>query len=98
MVCLQDCHCCLGGSATIHPSLAESFEFRTDMDLSGGGLLWCSQPQLFFQCTVCPTGSLRLPRQHKELVLVFFSTLETITKCGHAEQWSAHILRYCQQL
>ena len=62
-----------------NPSSAESFDFRADMDLSGNGLLWYSLPQLFFQCTVCPTGSLQTPSKHKELALVFFSTFEPIT-------------------
>ena len=61
-----------------NPAQADSFDFRTEMDWSSGGLLSYAQPQLFFQCTVCPTGSLRLPRQHKELTLVFFSTFEPI--------------------
>ena len=35
-----------------NPALAESFDFRTDMDLSGGGLQWYAIPQLFFRCTM----------------------------------------------
>ena len=61
-----------------NPAQAESFDFRTDMDLSGNGLLWYSLPQLFCWCSVCPTGSLPTPRKHKELALVFFSTFEPI--------------------
>ena len=58
-----------------NPAPAESFDFRTDMDLSGNGpngLLWYTLPQLFFQCTVCPTGSLQTPSKHKEGVLQHF--------------------------
>ena len=61
------------------PALVESFDFRTDMDLSCNGLLWYSRPQLFFRCTVCPTGSLQTPSKHKELARVFFCTFEPIT-------------------
>ena len=40
----------------------------------------CGTPGLlFFRCTVCPTGSLQTPSKHKELALVFFSSLEPIT-------------------
>ena len=47
--------------------------------ISCNGLLWYARPQLFFRCTVCPTGSLQTPSKHKELALVFFSTFEPIT-------------------
>ena len=62
-----------------NPSPAESFDFRADIDLSCNCLLWYARPQLFFQSTVCPTGSLQTPSKHKELALVFFSTFEPIT-------------------
>jgi hypothetical protein len=53
------------------------------MDLSGEGLLWYARPQLFFHCTVAPTGRAQwLPRavtgRHRQLALVFFSTFEPI--------------------
>ena len=67
-----------------NPALAESFDFRTDMDLPSNGLLWYARPQLFFRCLMCPTGSIRHPRQHKELTLVFFSTFELITLTPNA--------------
>ena len=83
-----------GGSTTrgiqsSSQSLAESFrvDFKTDMDLSGNGLLWYAGPQLYFQCTVCPTRSLRHPWQDKVLVLVFslaVSTFEPITLTPNA--------------
>ena len=60
-------------------SPAESFDFRADIDLSCNCLLWYARPQLFFRCTVCPTGSLQTPSKHKELALMFFSTFEPIT-------------------
>ena len=66
-----------------NPAPAESFDFRADMDLSCNGFLWYAgyyaRPQLFFRCTVCPTGSLQTLSKHKELALVFFSTFEPIT-------------------
>ena len=49
------------------------------MDLSGEGLLWYARPQLFFYCTVAPTGRLRDTGRHRQLALVFFSTFEPIT-------------------
>ena len=54
------------------------------MDLSCHGLKWYALPQLYFWCTVCPTGPLHHPRQHKELAQVFFSTLEPITLTPNA--------------
>jgi hypothetical protein len=54
------------------------FDFRADIDLSGDGLLWYGRPQLFFKCTVAPTGHLHHKGRHMELALVFFSTFEPI--------------------
>ena len=65
-------------------SPVEDFDFNTDMDLTGGELLWYARPQLFFHCTVCPTGSLGRQSQHKELALVFVSTFESITVSPNA--------------
>ena len=48
------------------------------MDLSGEGLLWYARPQLFFHCTVAPTGRLSDTGRHQQLALVFFSTFEPI--------------------
>ena len=79
MVCLQDC-VVLVAPQQYNPAPAESFNFRTEMNLSGNGLLWYARPR----STVCPTGSLRLPRQYKELALVFFSTFEPITLTPNA--------------
>ena len=52
-----------------NPALAESFDFRADMDLSGNGpsLLWYARPQLFFRCTLCLIVSLQTPSEHKEV-------------------------------
>ena len=46
------------------------------MDLSGDGLLWYGRPQLFFKCTVAPTGHLHHKGRHMELALSYFSTFD----------------------
>jgi len=61
-----------------NPKPADQFDFKTDMDLKGNGLLWYARPQLFFNCTVAPRGQLRRQESHLELSLVFFSTFEPI--------------------
>ena len=38
-----------------------------------------ARPQLFFRCTLCPTGAMGDARTYKEFVLVFFSTFEPIS-------------------
>ena len=76
MVCRQNC-VVLVAPQPYNPAPADSFQFRTQMDFSGGGHLWYARSQLFFRYTACPTGSLHHPRQHKELALVFFSTFES---------------------
>ena len=48
------------------------------MDISGQGLLWFARPQLFFNCTLCPTGMQARKQRHMEVSLVFFSTFEPI--------------------
>ena len=35
----------------------ELFNVKTDFDLKGDGLVWYARPQLFFNCTLCPTGA-----------------------------------------
>ncbi len=58
----------------------ESFNIKTDFDLTGDCLVWYARPQLFFNCTLCPTGlkaSLH-SGSHKEVSLVYFSTFEPI--------------------
>jgi hypothetical protein len=63
-----------------NPNPVESFNIKTDFDLSGAGLVWYARPQLFFNCTLCPTG-LKASVQggsHKEVSLVYFSTFEPV--------------------
>ena len=77
------------------------------MDSSCGGLLWYyALSQLFFWCTVCPTGSQAVEQQHKELALVFFSTFEPIELTLNAVKQRKGVpifyytarARQCQQL
>ena len=74
----QDCVCLIAPYPN-NPKTADQFDFQTDMDLSGTGLLWYARPQLFFNCTVARTGHLRDTASHKQLALVFFSTFEPIS-------------------
>jgi hypothetical protein len=50
----------------------ESFNVTTDFDLQGDGLVWYARPQLFFNCTLCPTGAKGpgYSASHKEVSLV----------------------------
>jgi hypothetical protein len=74
LICFwQDCVCLIAP----YPNNAkpvDQFDFATDMDLSGEGLLWYARTQLFFHCTVAPTGSLHHDNtgRHRQLALVFF--------------------------
>ena len=63
-----------------NPNPMESFNIKTDFDLSGDGLVWYARPQLFFNCTLCPTGLKASVHggSHKEVSLVYFSTFEPI--------------------
>ena len=69
---------CLFAPYPNNPDPAGQFDFATDMDLSGEGLLWYARPQLFFNCTVASTGRLCDTASHRQLALVFFSTFEPI--------------------
>ncbi len=55
------------------------FNVMQDFDITGGGDVLYARPQLFFKCTLCPTGEMGFPRRHKEYWLVFFSTFEPIS-------------------
>ena len=61
-----------------NPNPVESFNVKTDFDLQGGGLVWYARPQLFFNCTLCPTGFQGFSDSYKEVSLVYFSTFEPI--------------------
>ncbi len=69
-----------------NPNLVESFNVKTDFDLTGDGpdgLVWYVRPQLFFNCTLCRQASRLLSSSvlsgsHKEVSLVYFSMFEPI--------------------
>ncbi len=61
-----------------NPNPVQSFNFRTDFDLQGDGLVWYARPKLFFNCTLCPTGPKMFSDSHKEVSLVYFSTFEPV--------------------
>ena len=75
--CGQDCVCLIAPYPN-NPNQPEDFDIRRDMDISGQGLLWFGKPQLFFKCTMCPTGMQARKQRHMEVSLVFFSTFEPI--------------------
>ncbi len=56
------------------------FDVVHDFDLTGNGLVWYARPQLFFNCTLCTRGCQgpEYSANHKEVSLVYFSTLEPI--------------------
>ena len=75
--CEQDCVVLLAPYPNnLNP--VESFNVKTDFDLQGDGLVWFARPQLFFNCTLCPTGGMGDSHTHKEVSLVYFSTFEPI--------------------
>jgi hypothetical protein len=51
----QDCVVALAPYPN-NPNPVEPFDVKTDFDLTGDGLVWYARPQLFFNCTLCPTG------------------------------------------
>jgi hypothetical protein len=65
-----------------NPNPVESFNIKTDFDrdLKGDGLVWYTRSQLFFNCTLCPTGAKEFlySASHKEVSLVYFSTFKPI--------------------
>jgi hypothetical protein len=54
------------------------FDPLSDFDMMGGDDVWYARPQLFFSCTLCPTGQMGDRGSHREVSLVFFSTFEPI--------------------
>ena len=57
----------------------ESFNIKTDFDLTGDGLVWYARPQLFFNCTLCPAGAKGDRRMHKEVSLVYSAHLSPLS-------------------
>ena len=56
----------------------DEFNVTCDFDITGTGDVWYARPQLFFKCTLCPTGETDDPSKYKEYSLVFFSTFKPI--------------------
>jgi hypothetical protein len=71
----QDCVVVLIAPYPNNPNLVESFNLKTD--LTGDGLVWYARPQLFFNCTLCPTGlkASALSDSHKECIPARLSPL-----------------------
>jgi hypothetical protein len=57
----------------------EDFDLLTDFDMTGGDDVWFALPQLFFSCSLCPTGQTEDKFSHREVSLVFSSTFEAIS-------------------
>jgi hypothetical protein len=60
----------------------DEFNVTRDFDITGAGEVWyasIARQQLFFKCTLCPTGAMEHTQRHKEFSLVFFSTFEPIS-------------------
>ncbi len=77
--CAQDCVVLLVPYPN-NLNLVESFNVKTNFGLQGDCLVWYACPQLFFNCTLCPTGAKEpgYSASHKEVSLVYFSTFELI--------------------
>ena len=57
----------------------DEFNVTRDFYITSAGEVWYSRPQLFFKCTLCPTGAMENTNRHKEFSLVFFNTFEPIS-------------------
>ncbi len=58
--CEQDCVMVLASCPNnLNPVTVpvELFNVKTDFDLQGDSLVWFACTQLFFNCTLCPTGA-----------------------------------------
>jgi len=71
------------------------------MDISGQGLMWNARPQLFFNCTVCPTGLRAKKSSHMELSLVFCPVAEAKARrrerVSEARQQAAETIKRCRE-
>ncbi len=76
--CEQDCVVVLAPSPN-NPNPVQSFNVKTGFDLQEDGLVWYARPHFFFNCTLCPTGAKGLSGSHKEVSLVYFSTLSPLS-------------------
>jgi hypothetical protein len=57
----------------------KDFDPLLDFEIPGGDDVRFARPQLFFSCSLCPTGRLQDTSSHKEVSLVFFNTFEPIS-------------------
>ncbi len=69
-----------------NPNPVQSLNIKTDFASTGDGLVRYGGPQLFFNCTLCPTGlkASVYSGSHKEISLVYFSTFEPIDLTPHS--------------
>ena len=57
---LQDC-VCLVAPYPFRSEPIDEFNVTRDFDITGAGDVWYARPQLFFKCTLCPTGEMDDP-------------------------------------
>ncbi len=69
--CEQDCVVLLAPYPN-NQNPVEFFNVKTDFNPQGDCLVWYVRPQLFFNCTLCPTGAKMDSSSHKEVSLVYF--------------------------
>jgi hypothetical protein len=88
--CQQDCVVVLAP----YPNNPESFNIKTDFDIQGNGMVWYARPQLFFNCTLCPTGAPRGSAvRTKRFPWCISARLSlSIPWQWHAASWSAHAI------
>jgi hypothetical protein len=52
------------------------FDLMGDLDVTGGRDVWYAKPLLFFNCTLCPTGSMSDTTSYKDVSLKFTGLLQ----------------------
>jgi hypothetical protein len=75
---MQDC-VCLVAPYPFRIEPIDEFNVTRDFDITGAGDVWYARPQLFFRCSLCPTGAMADSCQYREFSLVFFNTFEPIS-------------------
>jgi hypothetical protein len=75
---VQDCGC-LVAPYPFRLEPRDEIDHVGDFDITGGGDAWYTRPQLFFDCTLCPTGAMDDSGANQHVSLVFFSTFEPIS-------------------
>jgi hypothetical protein len=69
----------------------DEFNVVRDFNLKGGGLVWYARPQLLFNVTLCRLGEKQHLPGHKEVSLVYFSTLEPINLTPNSVMQRANV-------